>query len=185
MGSNIEEPKQDIDIISTETTTIEGCSFFLKVCKNTIPQTIQLNPTMILNQNIQYWKDPILLKEFTEVDFPRSNFVQDGFVVEYPIFPNIPLTLNKQLLWLCTQAIQQEVFIKLHIVISKCNPDFSLKQADHVRETVIVDGSIKRYMCCDIIRHHNFTLDVIQHLCILIDIKWDREMIRSIEFTIL
>jgi len=144
---------------------------YLKLDKIHIPKKITLN----VNQTIESIMNHGTLDEAMDVDFPRSTFVQDGFVVRSPNFVSIAAKqVRTHLLWLCTQGIQQVCFIKLYELFQTINPDYSLKQSLHQRYTKINDQTIERFMCCDLIKHSFETgIEILHHICLCLVIRWD------------
>ena len=147
-----------------------------------IPKRFLLPHRNIVLENKDTWDDELKLFECIEKDRKRSNYIQDDFVVDFPMFNSSQLSesLVHQLKWLCTQSIAQYGFMTIYNYLKRNNPNVQLIQSKHVRKILIEDYKMEYMFCCDLVDSDNVT-NVIGHTCNNIIIRWNDSEITKIE----
>lgn len=149
-----------------------------------IPNNYLLPHKKIIDENKDVWDDEAILQQYIERDKNRSNYIQDDFVVDFPIFSSeLSVELIKQLQWLCTQSIAQYGFMKIFNYLDKKHPNIQLVQSKHIRKTKVEDYKMEYMFCCDLVDINEIT-NVLGHICNNIIITWNNEEISKIEMKI-
>lgn len=149
-----------------------------------LPNSYLLPHKKIIDENQDIWNNEEQLKESIDRDKNRSNYIQDDFVVDFPIFSDkLSVNVINQLQWLSTQSIAQYGFMTIYNYLSKNNPNIQLVQSKHIRKIKVEDYKMEYMFCCDLVDINEIT-NILGHICNNIIITWNNEEITKIEMKI-
>ena len=160
------------------TTKLVNNYIEINVEKIKVPRKITI-PLTIFQESHDNWNDIKKLQNSIDKDGPRSRYIQDDFVIDFPVFTNISSSLEKKLKWCCTQEILQCGYILLYNYLKKKHNHINMKQSLHKRYTIVDTSSksMELHYCCDLYTYNKSSeIKIVGHLCQCIYINWDLDV---------